>query len=144
MMSREIEVSGLHQVITDSNYDLIVVGFGEIGHQNTNAQSLLIAQRPRKQTRLIVELYGRSLDPVTSTLRNATARNVVKNYRNGGGVYAEMFGDFFQTHSMLSRSHVPCVLLANIISFSRLNSKSICRATRTLFNPAIGSSPWKL
>ena len=116
MMSREIEVSRLHQVITDSNYDLIVVGFGEIGHQNTNAQSLLIAQRPRKQTRLIVELFGRSLDPVTSSLRNATARNVVQNYRNCGGMYAEMFGHFFQTHSMLLRSHAPHLLVANIIS----------------------------
>jgi hypothetical protein len=115
MMSREIEVPGLHQVVTNSNCDLIVVGLSEIGHQNTNAQCLLISQRPRKQTWLIVELLGRGLDPVTSSLRNATARNVVKNYRNCGGMYAEMLGHVLQTHSMLSRSHVHYLLLAYII-----------------------------
>jgi len=77
MMSREIEVSRLHQVVTDSDYDLIVVGLGQIGHQDTNAQGPLTAQRSREQARLILELFGRGLDPITSSLRNTTAWNVI-------------------------------------------------------------------
>ena len=80
----------------------------------------------------VIEFFGGCLDPVASGLRNAPARNIVKNYRNCGGMYAEMIGHLSQTHSIFSCRHFHYRILGDIISPLRPSVNRSHSATRTL------------
>src|SRR5215469_2475582 len=51
MVGREIEVSGIHEMVADATYDLVVVGFAEIRYQNSDAQGSTIAKGTRQKIR---------------------------------------------------------------------------------------------
>ena len=95
MMGREIEVSGIHELIADATYDLIVVSFGEVRYQNSDAQGSTIAERTRKETRLIVEFFGCCFDTIASCLGNGTTWHFVKNDRNRCRMQPQMLSQLF-------------------------------------------------
>src|SRR5579863_6198623 len=70
MVCREIEISAIHEMVADATYDLIVVGFAEVGYQNSDAQGSTIAKGTRQKTRSIVEFFGCFFDAIASCLRN--------------------------------------------------------------------------
>jgi hypothetical protein len=94
MMGGEIEISGLHQVIPNATYYLIVIGLAQIRHQHANAQRAPIAKRARKQTGLVIEFFRRGLDPVAGWLGDRPAGNLVEDDGDRRGVQTESFGEF--------------------------------------------------
>ena len=96
VLSGEVEVARLHQLIANTAQHLCVVSITQFGHQDSDCQSTAIAERAREMARLIIEFLGGSFDSVTSGLGDRTAGNVVEHNRNRGGIQAEILRQFFQ------------------------------------------------
>src|ERR1700722_6025400 len=82
MMGREIEISGLNQVIPNAAHHLGVITVSEFGNQDADSERAAIAERTRQQAWLIVKFFSGGFDAIASGLGNVTAGNIIENDRN--------------------------------------------------------------
>src|SRR5215469_7987301 len=66
MMGRKVEVPGIHQLIANPAYDLVVIGLSQVRYQDSDAQRPPVAKGSCKKAGLIIEFFRGCLNSVTS------------------------------------------------------------------------------
>ncbi len=95
VMSAEIKITFLHEVIANAAHDHRVVTVAEFGNKYANGECALLPQGAREKTRLVIKFARRSADTFASFVRNGSAGDIVQNQRNRCGAKAEVVSENF-------------------------------------------------